>query len=239
LAVGNVHWLAASLGRFLDGAIAALAARDSGSGRQTRWAAAPAALLGAAIAVVGGCPTAVWLMVGLQQAYHAPFYVEGRTVRLGPQAALLERIGLTRRRWWRLDPWAGPPAQLSTYWRDRYRPDPSPGDRVAAQQAQAYLGRLDGDLLSEDMSFTVTAGRRIYVQPFEFTQLAEQNVFDQRPLLDALSARRFAAVVLRWRLGDDPGFHIQRVNRPMIAAIQEAYRLDASYGSYYIYRPLR
>jgi len=96
---------------------------------------------------------------------------------------------------------------------------------------------LDGDVFSEDMSFTVTTGKRIYVQPFEFTQLAEQGLFDQQPLVDDIRAKRFVAVVLRWRLGEDPGFRIQRVNRPLLDALQDAYRLDADYGGYFVYVP--
>ena len=39
------------------------------------------------------------------------------------------------------------------------------------------------------------------------------------------------------RLGENPGFHAQRINEPLRAAIGDAYRLDATYGTYFIYRP--
>jgi hypothetical protein len=186
--------------------------------------------------LAAGLP-ALWLLVGLQQAYHVPYTMEGNAIRVRPPAALLDRAGITRRRLWRLDPWAAPPGDLTRYWRIQYRPNPSPGDRTSAQRALEYVARLDGDLLSEDMTGTVTTGKRIYVQPFEFTQLAEQGVWDQQPLLDAIRGQQFAAVLLRFRLGEDPGFHVQRINQPLIAAIADAYRLDATYGSYFLYRP--
>ncbi len=194
------------------------------------WLLAPAAL---PVILV----PAVWLLVGLQQAYHVPYAPEGRTVRLDPMAQLFDRIGFTRRPLWRLDPWAAPPRELTTYYRQEYRADPSLEDRTSARAAQAYLARLEGDIFSEDMSFTVADGRRIYIQPFEFTQLAEQGEWDQRPLLDDIRHHRFVAVVLRFRLGTDPGWHAQRYTKEMLAAFAEAYRLDATYGSYYIYRP--
>lgn len=186
---------------------------------------------------LAGLVPAVWLLVGLQQAYHVPYAPEGRTVRLDPMAQRFDRFGFTRQPLWRLDPWAAPPRELTTYYRQEYRADPSLEDLTSARAAQAYLARLEGDIFSEDMSFTVTDGRRIYIQPFEFTQLAEQGEWDQRPLLDDIRHHRFVAVVLRFRLGTDPSWHAQRYTKEMLAAFAEAYRLDATFGSYFIYRP--
>ena len=38
------------------------------------------------------------------------------------------------------------------------------------------LSSVDGPILSEDMNFTVSLGKEIWIQPFEFTQLDRQGV---------------------------------------------------------------
>ena len=185
--------------------------------------------------------TAIWLLVGLQQAFHVPFTwaagTEAAGARLGGPAQLFARLRWTRLPLWRLDPWAAPPAELPAYYRRPYRENPSATDRETAARAHEYMARLPEDVLGEEMSFTVTTGKRIYLQPFEFTQLAEQGEWDQRPLLDDIRRGSFTAVVLRFRLGDDPGWRRQRIGQPMIDALAGAYELAAVYGDYFIYRP--
>jgi hypothetical protein len=228
LAVGQAAWLGGAAVRALAGRFAE---------RLPKAIAIVCILPIALLASAGIGAPSLWLLAGLQQAYHVPYAVEGSSANLRAPAPLLDRLGVTRRRLWRIDPWAAPPADLTHYWRNQYRGDPTDASATAAQRARDYIARLEGDVLSEDMSFTLTANKRIYVQPFEFTQLAEQGVWDQRPLVEAIRRRHFVAVVLRFRLGDAPGFHAERIDAPLIAALKEAYRLDASYGTYFIYRP--
>jgi hypothetical protein len=92
-------------------------------------------------------------------------------------------------------------------------------------------------VLGEEMSFSVTTGRRLYLQPFEFSQLAAQGDWDQGPLLAEVRRGAFAVVVLRFRLGDDPLWRRERVNEALLGALQQAYALDAVYGDYFLYRP--
>ncbi|HEU5314945.1 MAG TPA: hypothetical protein VFX49_02470 [Chloroflexota bacterium] len=113
----------------------------------------------------------------------------------------------------------------------------SQAQRRSAGLAHEHVARIPGDVLSEDMSFTVTTGRRLYLQPFEFTQLAEQGDWDQRPLLDDVRSMRFGVVVLRFDLSGDPSWHGERLNRPLLDAIREAYVPAAVYGDYFLYVP--
>ena len=113
----------------------------------------------------------------------------------------------------------------------------TPDEREAARQAHSRVARLSGDLLSEDMSFTVTTGKRLYLQPFEFTQQVEQGQWDQRPLLADVRRRHFAAIVLRFDLAGDPSWHGERLNRDLLDALREAYVVDSVYGDYFIYLP--
>ena len=118
-----------------------------------------------------------------------------------------------------------------------YWPQATPGERESARLAHAYVAQLQGDVLSEDMSFTVTTGKRLYLQPFEFSQQAEQGEWDQRPLLDDVRRGHFVAVVLRFDLAGDPSWHSERFTRQLIDALRESYVPDSVYGDYYIYRP--
>lgn len=186
---------------------------------------------------LGSVAPALWLLVGLQQAFHVPFTPAENGLRLGGHAAVWERLRFERLPLWRLDPWAAPVDELETYARQHYLPNPSAVEREPARQAHEYIAGLSGDVLGEEMSFTVTTGKRIYLQPFEFTQLAEQGDWDQRPLLEDIRQRRFVAVVLRFRIGTDPAWRRQRINQSMIDALAETYQFAVAYDDYFIYRP--
>ncbi|HEX2323781.1 MAG TPA: hypothetical protein VHQ00_00205, partial [Chloroflexota bacterium] len=198
-----------------------------------RW---PGALTGA---VVAG-----WLLVGLQQAYHVPYEPPGPQPEAPPgagkgvPAAVLDAVRFPQLPLWRLDPWGAPPALLLARARERYAPLPTAAAAADAARAAAHLdasaGR--GDLLGEEMSFTVTSGRRIYLQPFEFSQLALQGVWDQGPLLADVRRGHFRAVVLRFRLEEDPSWRGERINPALLGALREHYELDAEFGDYFIYR---
>jgi hypothetical protein len=156
----------------------------------------------------------------------------------GVPAAVLDAVRFPQLPLWRLDPWGAPPALLLARARERYAPLPTAAAAVDAARAAAHLDASagSGDLLGEEMSFTVTSGRRIYLQPFEFSQLALQGVWDQGPLLADVRRGHFRAVVLRFRLEDDPSWRGERINPALLGALREHYELDAEFGDYFIYR---
>jgi hypothetical protein len=201
------------------------------------------ALPGVAAGALGGA-VGLWLLIGLQQAHHVPYELVAaadggpETVRpTGGAAALLAAARWPRLPLWRLDPWGAPPAALQQRARDRYPAHPSAAEGAAAAGASAAVAATSGDVLGEEMSFSVTTGRRLYLQPFEFSQLAAQGDWDQGPLLAEVRRGAFAVVVLRFRLGDDPLWRRERVNEALLGALQQAYALDAVYGDYFLYRP--
>ncbi|MGH2351669.1 MAG: ArnT family glycosyltransferase [Chloroflexota bacterium] len=210
------------------------ATRRTRRARDKRWSviSGPSSVM-----VLGHAIPALWLLVGLQQVYHVPFTVEPDGERYGEPAAVFAALRWPQLPLWRLDPWAAPPGEIATYYRQRYQPNPSTTERQNAGLAEGYVATVEGDVLGEEMSFTVTTGKRVYLQPFEFTQLAQQGVWDQGPLLEDIRRQRFGAVVLRFRLGDDPAWRRERVNQAMIHTLAASYRLDAAFGDYFIYRP--
>lgn len=195
---------------------------------------------------------ALWLVVGLQQAYHVPHYLVPH--RLDPDHLDAHLAGDGAEPWggasrvlgalqwahlplWRLDPFGADVDTLAERALSQYAPLPGPADGEHARAAERYVRAVRGDVLGEEMSFSVTTGKRLYLQPFEFSQLAAQGDWDQGPLLEDVRRGHFAAVVLRFRLGDDPLWRRERVNDALIDSLIEAYRLDAVFGDYYLYRP--
>lgn len=201
-------------------------------GLARRWL--PSVLLPAGRAAV-----ALWLVVGLQQAYHVPYLAGDGGRPWGGASGVLAALQWTRLPLWRLDPLGDDAATLLERATRHYAPLPSPADGEHARAAERYIRAVRGDVLGEEMSFSVTTGKRLYLQPFEFSQLAARGDWDQGPLLDDVRRGHFAAVVLRFRLGDDPLWRRERVNDALIDALQHAYRLDAVFGDYYLYRPAR
>jgi hypothetical protein len=118
-----------------------------------------------------------------------------------------------------------------------YWPQATVEERETARLAHARIAAMSGDVLAEEMTFTVTTGKRLYLQPFEFTQQAEQGEWDQRPLIEAIGRRHFVAAVLRFDLAGDPSWHAERLNREVLDALRAAYVSDSVYGDYYIYTP--
>jgi hypothetical protein len=191
------------------------------------------------VAAAGLVVPALWLLVGLQQLHHVPYTLEAGSTRATGPAAAFEVLRWPRLPLWRLDPWSQRPGELAGGFGRVYQENPSAAQWEHARQTHAYIAALDGDILAEEMSFTVTTGKRIYLQPFEFTQLGEQGAWDRAALLDDIRRRHFVAVVLRFRLGDDPAWRRERLNQPVLDALSAAYRLDAQFGDYYVYTPRR
>ena len=189
------------------------------------------------VPIAGSAVLAVWLLAGLQQVYHVPYAREPEGVRWREPVTVFRWLHWNRLPLWRLDPWGRPVAEATGAFPQRYLPNPSRADWEFARLAHAYLQQVPEDVLGEEMSFTVTTGKRIYLQPFEFTQLAEQGMWDQGPLLADIRRGAFHAVVLRFRLDRDPSWRRQRINQPMIDALRAAYRLETLFGDYYIYVP--
>jgi len=204
------------------------------------WLGRRAAALRPLAALLPGLPALV-LLVGWQQAFHVPWEAVPAlggldTARIGP--LWLRGVALHRLLpLWRLDPWGAPPEQVIGRFRERYHSLPTATEKAAAAQVERLVRGTPGDVLGEEMSFTVTTGHRIFLQPFEFTQLAEEGRWDQRPLLAAIRSGQFSLVVLRFPAGQDPGWHRERFTPQMLEAIRERYRLQQVIGTYFVYVP--
>lgn len=180
---------------------------------------------------------AIILSIGVQQLYHT---LHSTTAVGRPSSRAVDALRVLHWPVWRLDPLGRSPHILDQDYLSEYSGEPTVDDLESARLASLKVASAPGDILSEDTMFTVTTGKRLYLQPFEFIQLAEKGLWDERPLLQAVRERRFGAVILRFRLSSDPpSWHEERINRPLLEELRANYVTEAEIGSYYIYRPRR
>lgn len=108
--------------------------------------------------------------------------------------------------------------------------------REDAALVQSLVATSDGAILAdEDMGALVMAGKPLFYQPFEMTQLARAGVWNQQPLLDAIDRKAFAWILLHRVDGVD--LVGDRWTPEMLGAIDRSYKLDRQIGNTYAYRP--
>ena len=94
----------------------------------------------------------------------------------------------------------------------------------------------DGPILVDEYAGLLPlVGRRIYLQPFEMTQLHRDGRWDQGPLLASLERRTFPAILI-WKPPYAAGVQRGRWTREMLKTIDENYRPTHKYAGTLIYR---
>ena len=77
----------------------------------------------------------------------------------------------------------------------------------------------------------------MWIQFFDFTQLAKLGIWDQRRFLDQIRKREFALVLLSFDTATDVLSYRNIVTPEMLDAIRTSYVLDGRIWSYYVYVP--
>lgn len=79
-------------------------------------------------------------------------------------------------------------------------------------------------------------GKEILFQPFEFTQLSIQGIWDQRKIINEIEKRNFDLIILEFNIFDPPN-KIERFTNEMIQTIRDKYCLVEKIGRKYLYEP--
>lgn len=113
----------------------------------------------------------------------------------------------------------------------------NPGEQA---ELLAIIEATPGPVLTdEQMGLLPLTGRSIYLQPFELTQLANEGVWDQTPLLEAIRRQEFGAIMIFEVRGVD--LVEERWTPEMLAQVRRAYRPTARIGDDFayvaVYRP--
>jgi dolichyl-phosphate-mannose-protein mannosyltransferase len=105
-------------------------------------------------------------------------------------------------------------------------------------QLSRIVAEAKGPVLADDyMGLLPLNGRRIYIQPFEMTQLARDGAWDQRPFVRAIEEERFPVIMI-WKPPFAREIKRDRWTPEMLKAIRAHYEpTDDDHGDMVIYRP--
>jgi hypothetical protein len=92
-------------------------------------------------------------------------------------------------------------------------------------------------VISEDMVLTWRAGKRLFYQPFEMTQLAWQKDWDETPLLALVPQGAVGRVILTSPLDTPSRTTGERFTPAMLEALRAGYTLLGKNEKLYLYGP--
>jgi len=110
--------------------------------------------------------------------------------------------------------------------------------RAEVGQLSRIVAEAKGPVLTDDyMGLLPLNGRRIYLQPFEMTQLARDGAWDQRPLVRAIQEERFPVIMI-WKPPFAREIKRDRWTPAMLKEIRTHYEpTDNDLADMVIYRP--
>lgn len=109
-------------------------------------------------------------------------------------------------------------------------------DLKNAQVLSQVIRNTDGKIISEDASLLLMNNKPIIFMPFEFTQLANQKIWNQTRFINDIKNKQFSLIILSFDV------HCQideeRLTPEMAEAIMENYYIKQVIGEYFLYYPV-
>jgi len=103
-------------------------------------------------------------------------------------------------------------------------------------ELESLVAGTDGIVLADEyMGLITLQGQRLYIQPFEVTQLANAGLWDQRAFVENIESKEFPMVLIH-HFPDFPVYE-QRWTPEMLSAIEKNYTLSHSLADTFVYRP--
>ena len=93
-----------------------------------------------------------------------------------------------------------------------------------------------GEIISEDAGLLVKNGKTVLFQPFEFTQLANQKIWNQTRFINDIKNKRFTLIILSFDLNCQ--VDEERLTPEMAEAIKENYSANQKIDEYFLYQPI-
>ena len=124
-----------------------------------------------------------------------------------------------------------------TYW---WRLGP---DKAAAisnfKKISSYVKEAGDNILSQNASFIVLNDKTYLFQPYEFSVLQRQGLWDQSKLVKDIKAEKFSLILLYLDVNDENSFNDHRAffTNEMRDAIRKGYYIVEKIGGTYIYMP--
>ena len=109
--------------------------------------------------------------------------------------------------------------------------------RPEIAQLSKIVAEAEGPVLTDDyMGLLPLHGRRIYLQPFEMTQLSRDGEWNQGPLVRAIEGEEFPVIMI-WKPPFAREIKRDRWTLRMLAEIREHYRPTEDLADMVVYRP--
>ena len=109
--------------------------------------------------------------------------------------------------------------------------------RPEISQLSSIVAEADGPVLTDDhMGLLPLNGRRIFLQPFEMTQLARDGAWDQKPLVEAIEREEFPVIMI-WRPPFAREIKRDRWTPAMLKEIKDHYTPTDKLADMVVYRP--
>jgi len=109
--------------------------------------------------------------------------------------------------------------------------------RAGLARLEEIVDNSKGPVLADEYAGLLPLdGRRIYLQPFEMTQLQRDGRWDQRPLLRSIERQAFPAILI-WKPPYAAGIQRERWTKEMLEAVEENYDPAHKYAGTLVYRP--
>lgn len=113
---------------------------------------------------------------------------------------------------------------------------PSAADRQAGRVAALQMGNIEGPILSDRAGVPLVSGHPPVFQPFIFTQLTQQGLWDESRILDRIARREFPLILLQFDVSQ-PNWDRERFTPGFIEAVRNHYRLTRALGNNHLYAP--
>jgi hypothetical protein len=102
---------------------------------------------------------------------------------------------------------------------------------------EALVDGSKGPVLADEYAGLLPLdGRRIYLQPFEMTQLQRDGRWDQEPILRSIKRRKYPLILI-WKPAYVADIEQERWTREMLEAIEENYEPVQKHVETVVYRP--
>ena len=103
-------------------------------------------------------------------------------------------------------------------------------------QVEQLIKQTPGLVLADEyMGLVPLAGKPLYFQPFEFKQMYDAGLWDQKPFLADIASHKFALIV--WYQPSSWNAIEARYTTAQREMVLASYKLDQSFGDIYVYVP--
>ncbi len=116
------------------------------------------------------------------------------------------------------------------------KPSPSKMDVENFEKLFSIISGTEGPIISEDGGLLVLNKKEVLFMPFEFTQLANQKIWNQDKFLEDLKNKRFSLLVFSFNV--NYFFDKERLTLEMVKVIKDNYYVDKAIGDYFVYKPI-